>query len=112
MPAYDGAMIVSAVGRQYETVLANQVAQPLGENGAAGDTLDQLWIMPTTLGPGAVVVLDEGVPVWTWPAGIVPASLAPIFIPLNLRSVNGAWQITTGANLSVLASGAFTVVPL
>lgn len=34
--------------------------------------------------------------------------LRPVTIPLNIRSVAGAWSVTTGANVSVIAAGQFT----
>lgn len=108
MQEWDGGWPVTANGRQYQPVAASQIAALLGAVGAIGDTLDQLWLMPATTAPGTVIVLDGALPVWTWPAGITVTSLAPIFIPLNLRSVAGGWNITTGADVAVLASGAFS----
>ena len=36
------------------------------------------------------------------------ADLTPIRVPLGLYSVQGAWQVTTGANVSVIAVGRFS----
>lgn len=103
-PGYDGGTQVAAVGRQYELVAAGQVAQVMGANGAIGDTIDSIWIFPTGLTPGTVSVLDNAIVVWTM-AGVTLNSLAPIFVPLNMRSVSGAWKITTPAGATVTATG-------
>lgn len=103
-PGYDGGVQVAAVGRQYELVAANQANQIMGSAGATGDTIDGIWIFPTTTTPGVVTVLDDAVQVWSM-SGVTLNSTMPIFVPLNLRSVNGAWKVTTGASVSVLAFG-------
>jgi len=36
------------------------------------------------------------------------SNLTPIYIPLHMRSVSGAWKLTTGAAVSVIAIGRFT----
>lgn len=105
---YDGGTQVAALGRQYETVGVSQAAQPLGGAGLVGDTLDYVWIFPQDTSPGVVIVADGAVTVWTWPAGTTLSDTRPIFVPLNLRSVNGPWQITTPADATVLASGIFS----
>lgn len=105
---FDGGKQVGAVGRQYESVAANLATVILGGAGAVGDTIDCLWIFPATLNPGGVTLFDGAIPVWSWPAGIALTDLRPIFVPLNLRSVSGPWNVTTSANLSVLGIGIFT----
>lgn len=108
MPNWDGGTQVDANGRAYEQVAANQAAQIIGTVGAVGDNIDGIWIFPATTGPGTVIVLDGAVAIWTWPAGITVTDTRPIFVPLNLKSVNTGWRITTGANVSALAWGQFT----
>lgn len=102
---YDGGIQVAAVGRQYEQVAASQALQIMGANGATGDTLDSIWIFPATVTPGGVTVFDNALGIWFFPAGLTLSDTQGIYVPLNLRSVTGAWKITTGANVSVLASG-------
>ncbi len=36
-------------------------------------------------------------------------TLTPFYIPLNIFSTTGAWKITTGASVTVIAMGSFTV---
>lgn len=44
---------------------------------------------------------------FTYTAGTL-ADLRPIIVPINLNSANGAWKITTGANMTAIAFGDFT----
>lgn len=94
----------------YETVAASQTAQALGATGNAGDYLLGLLIVPATTSPGAVAIKDGSAAAITVFAGGASSltELKPIWIPLKAVSANGAWQITTGANVSVVATGLFT----
>lgn len=97
-------------GWQYETVAAGQTTQALGVTGAAGDFLEGVLIIPATTSPGAVAIKDganTAITIFTGGAGSV-ASLVPFFVPVCANSAAGAWQITTGANVSVIAVGMFT----
>jgi hypothetical protein len=94
----------------YETVAASQTAQVLGSTGAIGDVLYGMHVVPTTTSPGSIAVLDSStsMPVFAGGASSL-ACLAPFWINLNgMKSVNGAFKITTGAGLSVIAVGKFT----
>jgi hypothetical protein len=94
----------------YETVAASQTAQALGATGAAGDYLLGLLIVPATTSPGAVQIKDGSngaITVFTGGADSV-SNLVPFLVPLGIRSAVGAWQVTTGANVSAIASGSFT----
>jgi hypothetical protein len=93
----------------YETVAASQTAQALGSSGAAGDYLKGLLVIPATTTPGLVTVLDNAtsIPVFVGGASSV-SNLVPFFVPLGVVSVSGAWKVTTGANVSVIAVGSFT----
>jgi hypothetical protein len=94
---------------QYETVAASQTDQALGDTGAAKDLLLRLVVTVTAADAGSAVTIKDGsgsdIPV-------VPAS-APIgvyavdFGPAGIRSRDGAWQVTTGASATVIASGRF-----
>lgn len=93
----------------YETVAASQTAQVLGAGGTIGDYLMGLLIVPATTSPGTVAILDNATSITVFTGGASSVSnLVPFFVPLGLVSVNGAWKITTGANVSVIAVGAFT----
>jgi alkylation response protein AidB-like acyl-CoA dehydrogenase len=94
---------------EYETVAASQTAQVLGATGAAGDYLRRLIIIPATLSPGAVALLDNATSINILPGGASSLTeLKPIVVDIDAISVSGAWKITTGANVSVIAIGDFT----
>lgn len=92
----------------YETVAAGQTTQALGATGAAGDFLAGLLIVPATTGAGTVAIKDgSNTAINVFVTGTL-ADLAPFWIPLGIYSVQGAWQVTTGTNVSVIAVGRFT----
>lgn len=94
----------------YETVAASQTAQVLGPTGAIGDYLAGVLIVPATTSPGAVAIKDgagSAVTIFTGGASSV-TNLVPFFVPVGARSAAGAWQVTTGANVSAIATGLFT----
>lgn len=93
----------------YETVAASQTGQVLGTTGAAGDYLAGLLIIPGTTSPGNVIILDGATSITVFTGGATSvADLKPFFIPLGLKCVGAKWSVTTGANVSVIASGNFT----
>lgn len=92
----------------YQVVAASQTAKPLGANGGqVGDFLTRLIILPATLAAGSISLLDGATSTPIFVSGTL-SNLAPITIEIGARSVNGAWSLTTGANVSVLAVGNFT----
>lgn len=93
---------------EYETVAASQTAQALGATGATGDWLARLIIIPATVAPGVVTILDNATSIPVWVGGTVGADLKPFVIEVGAQSVSGAWKVTTGANVSVIAVGNFT----
>lgn len=93
----------------YETVAASQTAQVLGPTGAFGDYISGLLVVPATTSPGNVLLLDNATSITVFTGGASSVlSLHPFFIPIGARSVSGAWKVTTGANVSVMAIGNFT----
>ena len=93
----------------YETVAASQTAQVLGGNGALGDYIAGLLVIPATTSPGNVLLLDNATSITVFTGGASSVSnLVPFMIPLGMKSVSGAWKVTTGANVSVIAVGSFT----
>ena len=95
----------------YEHVAAGQTAQVLGTTGAVGDYLHRIVCTVTTGATGNVVVVDgTGTGILTHT--IVPASVSLVpgvyNVELNAVSANGAWKITTGAGVEVMAVGIFT----
>jgi len=98
-------------GMSYETVAASQTDQFLGASGAAGDLLAGLLIVPATDAPGAVSIKDGSGSAITLfvGGGTYPLpSVIPFFVPLGILSSSGAWKVTTGADVSVVAVGSFT----
>ena len=101
-------MLVNTI-QIYETVAASQTAQVLGTTGAVGDIISHLIVTPASLDAGAVQIKDgsdTAITVFAGGTGSV-TSLVPFPIPVMAVSKKGAWQITTGANVSVLAVGNF-----
>lgn len=100
---------VAAVGREYEACPASATTK-LGTTGAIGDDIDYIWIFPGNLATtGIVQVEDGGTVIWEWPAAQALTNLAPIFVPLNLKSKNATgWSVICGANVTALGAGDFT----
>lgn len=109
-PSVDGDNGVTVVEQgqfDYETVAASATTQALGATGAAGDFLHRL-ICVITSSTGTLVQIKDGsgTAITVLPTGIS----APNYfnIEINARSTLGAWQVTTGANVAVLAIGRFS----
>jgi len=114
--ASDGATIPVAltgdiVSAEYERVAASATDQALGATGATGDFLSHLVIVPATAAAGAVSIKDgAGSSMSVFAGGGTTAlpTLAPIIVAFGVRSLAGAWSVTTGTNVSVFAVGNFT----
>lgn len=94
----------------YETVAASQTDQALGATGAVGDFLAGLLIVPATTAAGIVQIKDgsgSAITVFTGGGTTALTILTPVWIPLGIKSLSGAWKVTTGANVSVIAVGKF-----
>lgn len=103
----DGSInTLPALAPDYEAVAAAQTDQVLGATGAVGDWLATMVCTVATAATSTVSITDGG------DAAIpVLAANTPIgayTITLNLVSADGAWQVTTGAGVSVVATGRFT----
>jgi len=99
---------VQIAAADYETVAASSTAQVLGTNGAKGDYISHILVIPATTSPGNVLLLDgaTSITVFAGGASSVP-SLIPFTIPLGANCVNTKWCLTTGANVSCIAFGRF-----
>jgi hypothetical protein len=96
-------------GGEYEFVDASATAQILGATGATGDFLSHIIVAPQTTTPGVVTVLDNATAVISFPGGASSVSnLVPFTISVGAISTSGAWKITTGSNVKVMAVGNFT----
>jgi hypothetical protein len=94
---------------EYETVAASQTAQVLGATGGTGDIIAGILVIPATTSPGNVLLLDNATSITVFTGGASSVlTLHPFYIPLGMRSVSGAWKITTGANVSCIGIGDFT----
>jgi hypothetical protein len=98
---------MSEANRDYETVAASQTGQILGLVGAIGDFVERLVIIPATTGPGLVTLIDGATSIPIMATGGT-TTLTPIVVELNITSQTGAWSVTTGANVSVIAIGRFS----
>jgi hypothetical protein len=92
--------------RDYETVAKSQTGQVLGLLGGVGDYVERLVIVPETTGPGLVTLIDGSTSIAVMVTGGT-TTLAPIVVELNITSQTGAWSITTGDNVHVIAIGNF-----
>ena len=104
------AALNGLAGNEYEAVAASQTNQVLGVTGAIGDLLISLLVTPSSTAPGVITIKDganAAITVFVGGASSI-TTLHPFTIPVAIRSNAGAWQITTGAGLSVLATGNFT----
>lgn len=92
---------------QYETVAAGQTDQVLGPTGGAGDWVEGLLCVVATAATSSVDLQDgSGTAINVLPAN-VGAGIGSYYVPINACSVLGAWSVTTGAGVSVLATGRF-----
>lgn len=101
------AVKVKAGQGEYETVAASQTDQTIGPTGASGDYLSHVTVIPATTSPGVVTIKDSTTAVISFPGGTL-TSVTPFTIYVGCYSVNGAWKITTGTNVSCIAVGDFT----
>lgn len=95
--------------KTYQTIAASQTDAALGASGGIkGDKIERLIIVPATTGAGTVSIKDgSGSAINVFVTGTL-ADLRPIVIELGAISISGAWKVTTGANVSVIAVGQLT----
>jgi hypothetical protein len=96
---------------QYEHVAASSSAQVLGTTGAIGDYIHRLVCTVTTALTSTVQIVDgtgAGILTHTVLPAAVGGGIGVYNIELNAVSANGAWKITTGAGVEVMAIGIFT----
>lgn len=107
--ASDDTLVATVGSSEYETVAASATDQVLGPTGATGDYIARLIIIPATTSPGNVLILDNATSITVFAGGAVSITeLKPIVVELGMKSVSGAWKVTTGTNVSVIAVGNFT----
>jgi hypothetical protein len=93
---------------RYETVAASQTDQVLGSTGAGvGDYIERLICVVATPATSNVLIQDgDGTAITVLPAAVA-AAVGTYVIEVGAYSVIGAWSVTTGAGVSVLAIGKF-----
>jgi len=96
---------------QYEHVSAGQTAQVLGTTGAKGDYLHRIVCTVSTSATGNVVIVDgsgTGILTHTILPALAGTGVNVYNVELNAVSQDGAWKITTGAGVEVMAIGIFS----
>ena len=99
-----------ATPADYETVAASQTAQTLGPTGSVGDYIEGILVIPAAVAAGVVTLLDNATSISIYAGGAVTTlvDLKPFYVKLGMKSVSGAWKLTTGASVSCIAMGDFT----
>lgn len=90
----------------YETVAASQSDQALGAAGAVGDILHALVITVATAATGVVSIKDGNGSAIPITAANTPIGVYTVL--LDVKSMVGAWSVTTGAGATVVAVGTFS----
>ena len=96
---------------QYEHVATGQTAKVLGATGAKGDYLHRLICTVTTSATGNVVIVDgsgTGILTHTVLPALAGTGVNVYNIEINAVSADGAWKVTTGAGVEVMAVGIFS----
>lgn len=95
---------------QYETVAASVGGngQVLGTAGAKGDYLHRLIFSNVAATVGTVSILDGATEIVILTAGAT-VPIGVYSIEMNMASASGAWAVKTGANVTVIAVGRFSV---
>ena len=103
-----GLMFTSDGGTEYETVAASQTTQALGAVGGVGDLLSRLICVVTTAATAQVQIKDGADTAITVFPNSPGGGVGTYTIPIGLLSRTGAWQVTTGAGVAVIACGNFS----
>lgn len=110
-PSVDGDNGVTVVEQgqfDYETVAAGQSDQALGATGAVGDLLHRLIIVVATAASAQVQIKDGSGSAITVLPNSPGGGIGTYSVEFNIRSLSGAWKVTTGAGSSVIAVGRFS----
>ena len=93
--------------RDYEVVEAGRTNEPLGTVGSSWDFLEGLLVIVEDPSDSMVSIRDGGGPaILVFPDN--PGSgIGTYPVPLGLVSRAGAWQVTTGGGVQVIAMGVF-----
>lgn len=106
--ATDQAPIAVKGSYAYHTVAASTGPTTMG-TGATGDILMGIYVIPSSTTVGAITITDNSTVTTVYAGGTYNADLKPFLIDLlGIKSVSGAWKITTLAGASVIGIGIFT----
>ena len=92
----------------YEHISASQSLQVLGGTGATGDYVHRLVCTVSTASTSVVQIKDGSLATHTVLPNAVGGGIGVYNIELNMVSRSGAWQVTTGAGVEVVAVGVFS----
>lgn len=108
LPDGRAASLTQVIGMAtYKTVAASQSNIVLGATGALGDFLEGVLCVVSTAATAQVTILDNATSIVIFPNS-PGGGIGSYYIPINAFSVSGAWKITTGAGVAVIATGKFT----
>ena len=99
--------LVAVGGTEYELVAPSAANQVLGTAGSTGDFLARLSVNVTTSATSDVSIKDGANTAIVVVPAVTPVGVYTV--ELGLRSRSGAWQITTGAGVQVVAIGQFSI---
>ena len=92
---------------QYKAIPASSNSVALAvTTGGVGDYLHQLIISNVTVATASLTLID-GANSIVLQTGAVGLTANTFTLPINALSNNGAWKITTGAGVTVVAVGVF-----
>jgi len=94
-----GDLYPAQAANDYETVAAGQTTQALGATGAIGDFLARVIVLTST---GTITIFDNVTTV-----AIIPVGAVGVF-EFGIKSVSGAFNVTTAAATTCTCVGQFT----
>lgn len=100
-----GGALVARAGNTIETVAPSQTEQVLGSTGAIGDVIERMILIVSFATLTRVDFLD-GATSYQLTIGALP--VGTYAFELGVRSVSGAWSVTTQGGVTVQAIGRFT----
>lgn len=92
----------------YQLVAVSQTNKVLGATGAIGDYIEGLLITVATAATAQVQLKDGAGTAFTIFPNSPGSGIGAYYYPVKLTSLAGAWAVTTGAGVTVLATGRFT----
>lgn len=93
----------------WQTVAVSQTDAALGATGgAAGDYLESLTLTVATAATAAVSIKDGSGSAISILPNSPGGGIGVYHVPLGMASKAGAWKITTGAGVTVIAHGRFS----